>query len=237
MGHVYYFNLYGAKVVRFSFLYIMSAKDYKKDIFIVGLTGGIGSGKTTVARVFQALGVPRFDADKAAHQIYLNNASIRNAIIDRFGEVVAVRNQEGETVDLNRKELGKLAFNEAGGIEFLNKLVHPAVKEAFEVWLMALPRTTPYVLRESAILFESGSDKGCDAVLTISTDEGERINRVLKRDGVGDQSARQIIMGKFNAQLSEQKRLELSDYVINNNDKDRILPQVEKLHALWSKTT
>ena len=215
----------------------MSAKDYKKDIFIVGLTGGIGSGKSTVARVFQALGVPRFDADKAAHQIYLNNASIRNAIIDRFGEVVAVRNQEGETVDLNRKELGKLAFNEAGGIEFLNKLVHPAVKEAFEVWLMALPRTTPYVLRESAILFESGSDKGCDAVLTISTDEGERINRVLKRDGVGDQSARQIIMGKFNAQLSEQKRLELSDYVINNNDKDRILPQVEKLHALWSKTT
>ena len=234
---MYYFNLYGAKVVRFSFLYIMSAKDYKKDIFIVGLTGGIGSGKSTVARVFQALGVPRFDADKAAHQIYLNNASIRNAIIDRFGEVVAVRNQEGETVDLNRKELGKLAFNEAGGIEFLNKLVHPAVKEAFEVWLMALPRTTPYVLRESAILFESGSDKGCDAVLTISTDEGERINRVLKRDGVGDQSARQIIMGKFNAQLSEQKRLELSDYVINNNDKDRILPQVEKLHALWSKTT
>ena len=153
---MYYFNLYGAKVVRFSFLYIMSAKDYKKDIFIVGLTGGIGSGKSTVARVFQALGVPRFDADKAAHQIYLNNASIRNAIIDRFGEVVAVRNQEGETVDLNRKELGKLAFKEAGGIEFLNKLVHPAVKEAFEVWLMALPRTTPYVLRESAILFESG---------------------------------------------------------------------------------
>ena len=234
---MYYFNLYGAKVVRFSFLYIMSVKDYKKDIFIAGITGGIGSGKSTVARVFQALGVPRFDADKAAHQIYLNNASVRNAIIDRFGEVVAVKNQEGETVDLNRKELGKLAFNEAGGIEFLNKLVHPAVKEAFEVWLMALPRTTPYVLRESAILFESGSDKGCDVVITISTDEGERINRVLKRDGAGDQSARQIIMGKFNAQLSEQKRLELSDYVIYNNDDDRILPQIEKLHALWSKTT
>lgn len=215
----------------------MSAKDYKKDIFIVGLTGGIGSGKTTVARIFQALGAPRFDADKAAHQIYSNNASVRNAIIDRFGEVVAVRNQGGEARDINRKELGKLAFNKEGGLEFLNKLVHPAVREAFEVWLMALPRTTPYVLRESAILFESGSDKGCDVVLTISTDEEERINRVLKRDGGVNQSARKIIMGKFNAQLSEQKRLENSDHVIYNNDEDRILPQVEKLHALWSKTT
>ena len=223
--------------MRISFLYIMSAKDYKKDIFIVGLTGDIGSGKTTVARIFQALGAPRFDADKAAHQIYSNNASVRNAIIDRFGEVVAVRNQGGEARDINRKELGKLAFNEEGGLEFLNKLVHPAVREAFEVWLMALPRTTPYVLRESAILFESGSDKGCDVVLTISTDEEERINRVLKRDGGVNQSARKIIMGKFNAQLSEQKRLENSDHVIYNNDEDRILPQVEKLHALWSKTT
>jgi dephospho-CoA kinase len=215
----------------------MRAKDYKKDIFIVGLTGGIGSGKSTVARVFQALGVPRFDADKAAHQIYLNNTSVRNAIIDRFGEVVAVRNKGGEARDINRKELGKLAFNEDGGLEFLNKLVHPVVREAFEVWLMELPSTTTYILRESAILFESGADKGCDVVLTISTDEEERVDRVLKRDGGGNQSARKMIMGKFKAQLSEQKRLELSDYVIYNNDGDRILPQVEKLHLLWSKTT
>ena len=215
----------------------MRAKDYKKDIFIVGLTGGIGSGKSTVARVFQALGVPRFDADKAAHQIYLNNASVRNAIIDRFGEVVAVRNQGGEARDINRKKLGKLAFNEEGGLEFLNKLVHPVVRKVFEVWLRELPSTNTYILRESAILFESGSDKGCDVVLTISTDEEERINRILKRDGVGNPSARKMMMGKFNAQLSEQKRLELSDYVIYNNDGDRILPQVEKLHLLWSKTT
>jgi dephospho-CoA kinase len=215
----------------------MRAKDYKKDLFIVGLTGGIGSGKSTVARVFQALGVPRFDADKAAHQIYLNNTFVRNAIIDRFGEVVAVRNQGGEARDINRKELGKLAFKEDGGLEFLNKLVHPVVREAFEVWLMELPSTTTYVLRESAILFESGSDKGCDVVLTISTDEEERVDRVLKRDGGANQSARKMMMGKFKAQLSEQKRLELSDYIIYNNDGDRILPQVEKLHLLWAKTT
>ena len=215
----------------------MRAKDYKKDIFIVGLTGGIGSGKSTVARVFQALGVPRFDADKAAHQIYLNNTSVRNAIIDRFGEVVAVRNKGGEARDINRKELGKLAFNEDGGLEFLNKLVHPAVREAFEIWLMELPSMTTYVLRESAILFESGSDKGCDVVLTISTDKEERVNRVLKRDVGSNQSARKTMMGKFKAQLSEQKRVELSDYVIYNNEEDRILPQVEKLHSLWSKTT
>ena len=215
----------------------MLAKDYKKDIFIVGLTGGIGSGKSTVARVFQAFGVPRFDADKAAHQIYVHNSSIRNAIIERFGEVVAVRNKGGEARDINRKELGKLAFNEDGGLEFLNKLVHPAVKEAFKVWLMQLPITTPYILRESAILFESGANKGCDVVVTVSTDQEERMNRVFKRDGGGHNASREIIMGKFNAQLSEQKRLEFSDYVIHNNDEDRIVPQVEKLHALWSKTT
>ena len=215
----------------------MLAKDYKKDIFIVGLTGGIGSGKSTVARVFQAFGVPRFDADKAAHQIYVHNSSIRNAIIERFGEVVAVRNKGEEARDINRKELAKLAFNEDGGLEFLNKLVHPAVKEAFKVWLMQLPITTPYILSESAILFESGANKGCDVVVTVSTDQEERMNRVLKRDGGDHNASREIIMGKFNAQLSEQKRLESSDYVIHNNDEDRILPQVEKLHALWSKTT
>ena len=215
----------------------MSAKDYKKDIFIVGLTGGIGSGKSTVAKVFQAFGVPRFDADKAAHKIYLNDSSVRNAVIERFGESVAIKNKQGDSVDINRKELGKLAFNKDGGLEFLNQLVHPAVKEAFQVWLMALPRTTPYVLRESAILFESGSDKGCDVVLTISTDEEERLDRVLKRDGGDDKSSKRTIMGKFNAQLSEKTRLELSDYVIYNNDEDRILPQVEKLHTLWHKTT
>jgi dephospho-CoA kinase len=215
----------------------MSAKDYKKDIFIVGLTGGIGSGKSTVARVFQAFGVPRFDADKAAHQIYLNNATVRNAVIDRFGESVAIKNSKEESVDINRKALGKLAFNEDGGLEFLNKLVHPAVREAFRVWLNELPSTTTYVLRESAILFESGGNKVCDVVLTISTEEEERLDRVLKRDGGDDKSSRRTIMGKFNAQLSEQKRLELSDYVIYNNDGDRILPQVEKLHSLWHKTT
>ena len=234
---MYYFNLYGAKVVRFSFLYIMLSKDYKKDIFIVGLTGGIGSGKSTVARVFQAFGVPRFEVDKAAHQIYANDSNVRKAVIERFGESVAITNKQGESVDLNRKELGKLAFNEDGGIEFLNKLVHPAVREAFKVWLSELPSTTTYVLRESAILFESGSDKGCDVVLTVSTDKEERMNRVLQRDGGEKSESREIILGKFNAQLSEQKRLEFSDFVIHNNDEDRILPQVEKLHALWSKTS
>ena len=213
----------------------MSAMENTKDIFIVGLTGGIGSGKSTVAKVFQAFGVPKFDADKAGHYIYLNNSSVRNAVIGRFGEAVAIRNKQGESVDINRKELGKLAFNEEGGLEFLNHLVHPAVAVAFEVWLKELPKSTPYVLRESAILFESGANKICDEVLTISTDERERVERVLKRDGGEDKSSKEIIMAKINAQLPEQKRLDLADYVIYNNDDDRILPQVEKLQSLLLK--
>jgi len=213
----------------------MSAMENEKDIYIVGLTGGIGSGKSTVAKVFQAFGVPRFDADKAGHYIYLNDSSVRNAVIERFGESVAIKNKLGKSVDINRKELGKLAFNEEGGLEFLNHLVHPAVAVAFDVWLKELPKSTPYVLRESAILFECGANEICDEVLTISTDEKERVERVLKRDGGEDESSRGIIMAKIKSQLPEQKRLELADYVIYNNDDDRILPQVEKIHSLLLK--
>lgn len=210
----------------------MSEKENINELFIVGLTGGMGSGKSTVARVFQALGVPRFDADKAGHRIYAENELVRESVIERFGDGVAVRNEEGEAIDIDRKALGKIAFSEKGGIEFLNRLVHPEVKRSFKVWTKTLPKSTPYVLQEAAILFESGAYKNCDVVITVSTNEKQRLERLIKRDNGTDPSALAVIKAKIKAQISDEERLKRADYVIYNDDKDEVLPQIEKLHYL-----
>jgi dephospho-CoA kinase len=200
----------------------------KNEIFTVGLTGGIGSGKSTVAKVFKALGIPVFNADKAAHSIYAENSRIRDAVIEKFGGEVAVCDSDGMAVDIDRQALGKVAFSEVGGIEFLNDLVHPAVGKAFQVWVKNLPSTVPYVIREAAILFESGASKGCDAVVTVSAKEVQRISRVKRRDGHDIV----VIEGKLKAQSTDVKRESLSDFILRNNDSDMLLPQIEKLHIV-----
>jgi len=215
-----------AKVVSISFLYSMESTVNKNEIFTVGLTGGIGSGKSTVAKVFKALGVPVFNADKAGHTIYSEDTQIRNAVIQKFGRDVAVCDSDDKAVDIDRHALGKLAFSEKGGIEFLNDLVHPAVGKAFQVWVQNLPPTTSYVIREAAILFESGASKSCDAVVTVSANEAQRITRVKRRDGHDIA----VIEGKLNAQITDVKRESLSDFILRNNDSDMLLPQIENLH-------
>ena len=220
-----------AKVVSISFLYSMLSTVNKKEIFTVGLTGGIGSGKSTVARVFKALDVPVFNADKAGHAIYAENNLIRNAVIEKFGRKVAVYDNEGKAVDINRKELGKLAFSEVGGISFLNQLVHPAVRKSFQVWVANLPDSVTYVVREAAILFESGASKDCDVVITVNADKVQRIARVKHRDGFD----KVMIQGKVNAQFSDEKRTSLSNFVLVNNDTDMLLPQIEKLHSILKR--
>jgi dephospho-CoA kinase len=200
----------------------------KNEIFTVGLTGGIGSGKSTVAKVFIALGVPVFNADKAAHSIYAENSKIRTSVIDKFGAEVAVYDSDGRAVDIDRQALGKLAFSEEGGIEFLNDLVHPAVGKAFQDWVKNLPSTVSYVISEAAILFESGSSKSCDAVVTVSAKEAQRIARVKRRDGHDIA----VIEGKLKAQITDVQRESLSDFILRNNDSDMLLPQIEKLHIV-----
>jgi dephospho-CoA kinase len=221
-------RIYSAKVVSISFLYSMDSTVNKNEIFTVGLTGGIGSGKSTVAKVFKALGVPVFNADKAGHTIYAENSRIRNSVIDKFGVEVAVFDSYGKAVDIDRQALGKLAFSEEGGIEFLNNLVHPAVGKSFQTWVKNLPSTVSYVIREAAILFESGASKGCDTVITVSAKEAQRIDRVKHRDGCDIA----VIEGKLKAQTTDLERESLSDFILRNNDSDMLLPQIEKLHLV-----
>lgn len=226
-------RIYSAKVVSISFLYSMDSTVNKNEIFTVGLTGGIGSGKSTVAKVFEALGVPVFNADKAVHAIYAENSKIRKAVIDKFGVEVAVCDSDGKDVDIDRPALGKLAFREEGGIEFLNNLVHPAVGKSFQNWIKNLPSTVSYVIHEAAILFESGASKSCDAVITVSAKETQRIARVKHRDGYDIA----VIEGKIKAQITDLEREALSDFILRNNDSDMLLPQIEKLNLVLKENS
>ena len=130
----------------------MSFKEKHQQIFTVGLTGGIGAGKSTVGRVFETLGIPRFDADKYAHQIYVNSDAVRMSVIERFGEEVGVFNEAGVSVDINRSALASIVFNSEEDLKFLNELVHPAVRRGYEVWSKLLPSRTYYAISELSLI-------------------------------------------------------------------------------------
>jgi len=215
-----------AKVVRFYHLYIMSLSENNNQIFTVGLTGGIGSGKSTIGKVFEALGIPRFDSDKYAHHIYATDGSLRNSVVERFGEAVGTKDTGGEIVDIDRKSLGRIVFADKDALVFLNNLVHPAVKKGFDKWLGGLPPSTPYVIREAAILFESGSESGCNKVLSVNANKEERIDRVVRRDGL----TRSEILAVMNRQMTDEERIVKSNFQITNNNSDFILSDLQKLH-------
>ena len=204
----------------------MSFQEKSNQIFTVGLTGGIGAGKSTVGRVFETLGIPRFDADKYAHNIYLNDSELRSSVIERFGADVSVTGPEGRDIDINRAKLAEVVFNSPEALEYLNKLVHPAVRRGYENWTQSVPGSAPYAIREAAILFESGADEGCDFVINVSADLEIRKKRLEERDGLSlDQ-----INSRIARQLSEQERLERADYTIFNKQNSELLKHVIEVH-------
>jgi dephospho-CoA kinase len=171
---------------------------------IIGLTGGIGSGKTTVANYFKSYGIPVYIADDEARKI-MQSADIMEAIKDLFGADVF----ENET--LNREKLAKIVFNNPESLEKLNGIVHPAVKKHFEQWLLQ-NLEAPYVIYEAAILFESGRYKDCDIIITVTAPIESRIQRVIKRD----KTTRELVLKRINAQWTDEKRISKSDFVIEN---------------------
>ena len=209
----------------------MSLSENNNQIFTVGFTGGIGSGKSTVGKVFEAIGIPRFDSDKYAHHIYATDEVLRNKVIEHFGETVELKSPDGTSVDIDRKNLGKIVFSDKDSLDFLNTLVHPAVQRGFDNWVKTLPLSAPYVIRESAILFESGSESGCDKVLCVSADMEQRIERVVRRDGL----TRDDILAIIDKQLTDIEREEKSDFIISNSNSDFILSDLQKLHKTFLK--
>jgi dephospho-CoA kinase len=184
----------------------------------LGVTGGIGSGKTTVCRIFRVLGVPVFVADAAAREVMNDDPGIRDKI-----NVIAGKDlySGGE---LDRMELARLIFNRPEMLKSVNAAVHPVVLQIFNKW--ADEADAPYVIMEAAVLFESKADTFVDRVVSISAPVEERIARVMGRNEL----SREQVIERINNQLEDDEREEQSYYVINNADNEMIIPEILKIH-------
>ena len=185
----------------------------------VGITGGIGSGKSTVCRVFELLDVPVFYADVEARKLQDENSDVRAAMISLLGKEVY-------SVDgLNRKLVAEKVFSDKNLLVQLNKIIHPATINAFLKWKENYA-DNPYLLKEAAILFESASNIGLGKIIVVTAPEELRINRIMKRDTI----SREQIIARITNQLSEEEKIARADFVIENDEKQAIIPQVMKVH-------
>lgn len=188
----------------------------------VGITGGIGSGKTTVSKVFEVLGIPVFYADAVAKEIMVTDLILMEGIRAAFG----AESYSAAGV-LNNKHIANIVFNDTLQLETLNALVHPAVFRAFDNWIAEIPSTTPYILKEAALLFESDSYKMCDTSILVLAPEAVKLKRVMKRDQVAEEQVR----ARMNKQFSDQQKLALADHQIYNDESRSIILQVMDLHT------
>ncbi|MFM6975771.1 MAG: dephospho-CoA kinase [Sphingobacteriaceae bacterium] len=185
----------------------------------IGITGGIGSGKTTVAKVFEVLGIPVFYADLVAKELMLTNVRLRKNLVNAFGN--ATYRDDGS---LNREYLAQLVFSQPEELAKLNELVHPAVFKAFDEWVMK--QSSPYVVKEAALLFESGSFKLCDYTLLVISPEEIKIKRLMKRD----HAKRQDILARMAKQMTDKEKEKLANEVLINNEQKLLIPQILALH-------
>ena len=180
----------------------------------VGLTGGIGSGKSTVAKLFSVLGIPVYDADSAAKRLMRDDPSVRDAVIGAFGES-AYRNGE-----LQRQWLAEAVFSDPSRTALLNSIVHPAVLRDASSWMAR--QQAPYAVKEAALVFESGSDRDLDFVIGVTAPEDIRIRRVVTRDGMSVLQARE----RMARQMPESEKMARCDRVIHNDGVRPLIPQV-----------
>ena len=191
-------------------------------MYKVGITGGIGSGKSTVCRMLAERGVALYDADSRAKELMSTSETLRRALIENFGDEAFT--SEG----LNRAYLAERVFNDAEQLRLLNSLVHPAVIADFEAW--AEVQEGNYVLFESAILFEAGLEDRVDAVVAVMAPVALRVERVMSRDG---HSAKQV-MARINNQMSDDERSDRAKYSIVNIELEELEEDVEQLHRRLS---
>lgn len=184
----------------------------------VGITGGIGSGKTVVCQVFETLGIPVFNADAAAKFLMEQDMVLIEQIKSLFGKEV----YKGK--ELQREKLAAVIFQNKEKRNALNSIVHPATIAYGKKWMEQ--QTAPYALKEAAILFESGSHKELDKIICVYAPLEMRIQRSMQRDG----ATREKIESRIATQMNEEEKMKLCDFVIVNDDKTAIIPQVLKIH-------
>jgi dephospho-CoA kinase len=191
----------------------------------IGITGGIGSGKTTVCQIFKILGVPVFHADEVARSLQETDDRIIKGLTDLFGEAIYLPNGKPD-----RKKIAALIFNDSALKNKVNQLIHPVVKEYFQHWV-AKNKTADYILFEAAILFETGSFKNFDYTILITANEETRIRRVVKRD----QTVRGSVQERIRNQMQDDEKILLADFIIQNDEKQLIIPQILKLDKIFRK--
>ncbi len=188
-------------------------------MIIVGLTGGIGSGKTYVSQYFKKLGIPVYYADDEAKKLMNNNNEVIEKITKLFGNKAYINNE------LNRKHIADIVFNDKSKLEKLNSIVHPAVKKHFSDWVKSTDSGTPYVIKEAAILFESKTNTDCKYTIAVSAPTELRIERTIKRDNTD----RNSILNRISKQLTDKERNQMADFIIFT-DSNNVEEQVNYIH-------
>lgn len=188
----------------------------------IGLTGGIGSGKSTVAKIFASLGVPVYDADKATKELMVSNAVIRQKITEAFG------NEAYSNGVLNRPYIATIVFNNSEKLELLNAITHPITIADANEWFSK--QTGAYAIKEAALIFESHSNKYLDKIIGVYAPDELRIERTMQRDG----TSKEKVLERINKQMPQDEKMKYCDYVIDNGGLQPLLPQVFKLHQLFN---
>ena len=184
---------------------------------IIGLTGGIGSGKTTIANHFLEAGIPVYIADDEARKI-MQSSTIIEEIKKTFGSAIF------DDAILNREKLSEIVFNNPEKLKQLNAIIHPAVKAHFSNWILS-HKNSPIIIYEAAILFESGSYKNCDLIITVTAPIESRIQRVIQRD----KTTREKVLKRINMQWTDEQRISKSDFVIENVSPEIAKSEVDKI--------
>ena len=181
---------------------------------MIGLTGGIGSGKSVVAKIFATIGIPVFNADEEAKRIMQTSPAIKTKLIEQFGN--DIYNVHG----LDKEKLAAIVFNDPFQLQLLNAIVHPVTIQAAKDW--AAKQTSPYVIKEAALIFESAAADGLFKVIGVTAPMSLRIQRVMQRDGV----SKEQVEARMQHQISDTIKMRLCDFVIENNNQQMVIPQV-----------
>jgi dephospho-CoA kinase len=184
----------------------------------IGLTGGMGSGKSTVAKVFEVLGIPVYFADDAAKRLMNEDEIVKQQILQLFGDEAYINDV------LNRKYIADIAFSNPAKLEKLNQLVHPATLKDAENWM--LQQTTPYAIKEAALIFESGAQEQLDYIIGVYAPTPLRIQRTIQRDGI----SKEEVIARMNKQIDETIKMRLCNFIITNDEQELLIMQVTALH-------
>ena len=190
----------------------------------VGLTGGIGSGKTTVANIFKQLGVPIYFSDDRAKYLMLHNQFLRESLISLFGDKVVVNGL------LNRSYIASKVFSNPKELIKLNTLVHPFVQKDFDDW--SAFQSSVYVIKEAAILFETGANKLLDKVVLVESPKDLKVSRVMLRDGMKNEE----VLMRMSKQWSDDQKRTYADYIIYNDEENPLINEILKLHSIFSNS-